>query len=364
MSTALLAAILPVSMAYGSVSDVNTFFAFLLLAAVSAVQRAARTGRTRWLVVAWLCIGLSAWTRFEAFLLVPGISGLLWPRLRWMVLFTLLSLLPTFFWNYLNYLSSGDPNMIYNAVRADTALAVSRVLALFGFVAAAWQSVTFPLMVLGVMGILRALRCQRGREWLGLLVLHLGALVAATVLSGTGNQPRYLILVAAILAYYAGVAIAGIAAFSRRAAIGVLVTSLIAIVLLPLAYADHRSLWIRQSPGLRAVMDCVSEHVTAGTLFWISDEASFMFPSHTGWPIQRYHHASRTDSDIRALSGKAQGTDVIWLCHNQTDYVLRQVQELLSLWEDAWIPVMTTTCADYTLIRLAPRKDTTGHSGE
>jgi len=235
ISTSLLAAILPVSMAYGSVSDVNTFFAFLLIASVAAVQRAVHTSGWIWLVVAWVCIALAAWTRFETFLLIPAIAMLLWRKPVVMIVFALLSLVPTLTWNFLNFLSSGDPNMVYNAVRADTGLAVSRVSALFGLLTAAWQALTLPLIVLGALGMIRALKARRGREWMGLLFLHLAALSAATIVSATGNQARYLILAGAILAYYTGVAISGIAQTNRRMAGIVMLVAALAAAFLPSA---------------------------------------------------------------------------------------------------------------------------------
>jgi len=99
-------------------------------------------------------------------------------------------------------------------------------------------------------------------------------------------------------------------------------------------------------------MDCVQSKVPEGNLVWISDEASFMFPSRTQWPQERYFPVSRTDTDIEAMAQRAGDALSVWVCHNRSDTALKQSAELLGLWESQFHTVDRFTCEDYVVLRL------------
>ncbi len=61
-----------------------------------------------------------------------------------------------------------------------------------------------------------------------------------------------------------------------------------------------------------------------------------MFPSHVGFPIERYHAVSRTDSDLGAIISSLQPAERVWVCYRDVDVARTQMQALVDLADNNW----------------------------
>lgn len=357
-SAAVFVAVLPVSSAFGSTPDVNPVFAFLCAATVACAARASRTGAWGWLGLGWVCAAFASWSRFEAFLLVPAFALPLWPRWRLAFAFGLACALPALVWNGLLYLESGQALRVLSAVQADRTLAQPRTSQVFGFLGAWWQAVPLPVAVLGVAGMGRALRFRCGREYVPLVVLHLGSLLAATWSTGTGNQARYLILLGSILAAYTGVAVAAMLQRSRRCGGALLVLAFGLTLVLPSAYPDPGVLWIQRSARLRGVVDCVAavrvaQRLQAAPVVWVADESAFFFACRQRIPVGLYHALSRADTDPRPILAVLKSQPDVLACVRMNAESERRWADFLQIASGRWAcESLASQCSGYRTYRL------------
>ena len=357
---ALLVAVLPVTSAHAATPDVNPVFAFLCVAAVCCARRGT-CGSMLWLVLGWVCVFFAAWSRFETFLLVPAFAAPLWPRWRRGLLFALACLLPSVLWALAVQQAHGDFMRLFHTLKVDPTLSRPLGSRVFDFLWAGWLAVPLSVALLGAVGGARSLRWRRGAEFLPLLVLHLGSLLLATWSTGTGNQPRYFILVGSLLAAYAGTALGGALQRSRHPG---MVLAAIAILLVPWTgalFPHEGELWIRHIPRLRQVADCVAATRVAAAMqavpvVWIADESGYFFLCREHLPVERYHAMPRAESDPKAIAAALRGEAV-------TLVVLRDNAESERRWQglaaavggDFQTEEMRERCADYRLLRLRGR---------
>ena len=147
----------------------------------------------------------------------------------------------------------------------DPALGGSLVSNAFSYMGALWQSATLPVLVLGVMGMLRALIARKGRAWMLVALVHAASLAGATVILHAGTQPRYFILIAAVFAAYAGVAVAGILEAGRAVGWATVGLAAVLFVVTPPMYPGRNDLWIRRDPELRRASSASSRACSART---------------------------------------------------------------------------------------------------
>lgn len=307
-------ALLPVSVAYGSNPDVNPVFAFGVVAAIGAARRFSQTSRRRWVLVSWLALAVASWSRLETLFLVPGVALVYAPRWRTAFAFALLALVPVAAWHLGDYVATREAARVVHVIQRDPALQSSVPAAMFSFLGAVWQAVTLPCIVLGVLGMLRALRARRGLEWIAAPLLHLAALAGAVVLFGAGTQSRYLILVATIGAAYAGVALGGVLQRSKGVAIALAVLCAGLFVVAPPLFSGGNNLWLRRNPELRALVDAVHRQSAGRDVVWVAEESAFFYPCRVDVAVDRYHAMSRGDSDPNEVLRGLQHTDRALAC--------------------------------------------------
>ena len=361
---ALFVAVLPVTNAHAATPDVNPVFAFLCVAAVCCAQRSAQ-GSFLWLVLGWVCVFFAAWSRFETFLLVPAFAAPLWRRWRRALVFALACLLPSVLWAAAVQQAHGDFMRLFHTLKVDPTLSRPLGSRVFDFLWAGWLAVPLSMALLGAVGGARALRWRRGAEFLPLLLLHLGSLLLATWSTGTGNQPRYFILVGSLAAAYAGAALGG--ALQRSPPSGLLLAAL-ALVLVPWTgalFPHEGELWIRHIPRLRQVTDCVAasratEALQAAPVVWIADEAGYFFLCRERLPVERYHSMPRAESDASAIAAALRGEPVTLVVLRDNAESERRWQALAAALGETWqVEERGQRCADYRLLELrappAPR---------
>ncbi len=301
LATGVIIAISPVSLAHGATADINPMFAFFPIAAVAAIERFLNGGGRRWLWIGGALLAWSTWCRFDAIVLVPAVAILLWPRRTMLLVFALGSLLPFVLWNAVESMQTGQAAHVARVVQNDPGLRGSLVSLVFSLLGGVWQAVPLPCAVLGIAGMLRALRARRGRAWMPLALFHAGVLAATTWLLGAGTQPRYFILTGTIVAAYAGIGWAGIIAASRRTGWIVAVVASALLVITPGLFASHHDLWVRRDAHLRALVDAVRGAAAGRDVIWVSEESGYLYWCRVRTPISTYHAMPRADSDARAL---------------------------------------------------------------
>src|SRR5262245_2917261 len=204
---AIGAAVLPVGVAYGATPDVSAPFAFLIVAAIASVGRYVREGRRVWIILALLAIAFASWSRFETFLLIPGIVAPLWHRRTRALWFGMVALVPTLVWHSLRHLfpTEATPSIVRVVLHDPWLVQRPLIPALFSFLGGLWLGLTLPFIAAGVLGVIRSGRLKWGREWLLILLLHLCAFIGMFSLTHGAASPRYYILPGSILAAYTGI---------------------------------------------------------------------------------------------------------------------------------------------------------------
>ncbi len=360
---ALLVAVLPVASAHGATPDVNPVFACLCVAVLTCVRR-ARSGPAACLWLAWICVFLAAWSRFETIFLVPAFALPLLPRWRRVVFFAAACTLPTWLWMLALYREHGAFWHVVRTLRADPTLMRPLASQLFDLAWSAWLAMPLPVVALGVLGAAMALRARRGWELVPLLVLHLSSLLAATWSTGTGNQPRYFILDGALLAATSGIFLAGMLRSSRRWGGIALAMTLALVPLAPLLFAQPGELWLRRSARLRAVADCVAATRAAPELqdapvVWIADEAAYFFLCRHRLPAHLYHAMPRAESDPQAIAAALAKAKAALVCVRGNGESGRRWAVLRRATAAGFevIP-LRSSCDGYDLFRLTAREGT------
>jgi len=355
---AALATVLPVSLAYGANPDVNPVFAFFVVSSTAAVLRARseyeaqRRTAFRWLFLSWFCLAAASWMRFDCIVLVPAIAVLLWPR-RWTAIaFAVAAAVPLVLWNVADSVITQQPGRVMNVVQQDPTLGGSIISQAFTFGGGIWQAVTLPVVFLGTMGVVRALRACRGRGWIVPALAHLAALAGTTLVFHAGTQPRYFLVVASIWAAYAGVGLAGIAARSRRVAGAVGLLGLALLASTPQLYPGESDLWMRRSPELRSLVDEVSRLADGGHVVWVSEESGYFYSCRVQPPRRFYHALPRPDSDPRTVIEGLREADSAIACVQQLPLPRQRWESLSTLLAGDWIVEPLATRGNYQLLAL------------
>lgn len=349
--------LLPVAVSYGSVPDVCPVFSFLIVATIAALGRYASSGRRVWLGFAWLALAVASWSRFETSLLIPGILVPLWPKRRVAAWFGFAALLPTIVWHSLPYLSQGSAPNVVSAVFHDEWLrSRATASAVFTFFGGWWQGLTPPFAIAGTLGIVRALRSKRGREWLPTLILHLCCFVGLVIFTRGGSSPRYYVLAGSILAAYTGVWLGGIYDQSRVYGLMAVAGVGAALAVVPLMYpAEQQHLWIRRNPLLRGVVDRV-EQVSAGKdVVWVSDASAYFYPCRVKLPITRYHAMSRSDSDPVLVLSELRSANFATACVRNTQNSALLWSALMEHGDREWSATSLESLPGYFLYSMVRR---------
>ena len=289
--------------------------------------------------------------RNVTFLLVPGIAILLWPRWRQALGVAVAGWIPTAGWNAILYLRSGDALRVVNSVRTTYAVANWRT-EVFTFAGSAWVGLTLPFIVLGCMGAVRALRVGRSRIWLPVLVLHTGALAAASLTAGQGNQPRYLLLAGSILAAYSGIALAGMIEQSRRlGALACIATGLL-LAWAPRMYPTSHGIWVLRNQDLRRVVDHVATLRGERDVLWVGDESAFFFPCRASIPIERYHTVARLEGDPSRTSRELGSVREAVACVHRSERGQRLWTAFLEESSGEWLLQSEAPTGDYDVVRM------------
>ena len=342
----------PVALAYGANPDVNPVFAFGIVAAVGALDRARRTSHWWWFVAAWMSASLAAWSRMESLFLLPLLALPLWPRRRAMLAFVAASFVAPVAWYAADFLATGRTANVVHVMQDDPSLSTPIPAAIFSFLGAVWQGVTLPWIVLGVAGMIRALRAGVGRAWIPLALMHVAALGGAALVLGAGLQARYLLLPAAICGAYSGVALGGMFESSRRWAAGLAAVSVGLVLVAPSMFPGRDDLWVRRSPRLRALVDEVAQAAQGGDVVWISDESAYFYAVRTHTPVERYHAISRADADPAQLLVRLRTADTAVACVQVTKHPLAQWDTFRQQAADTWNIESIVVRPDYHLYRL------------
>ncbi len=366
-----LVTLLPVSLAYGANPDVNPVFAFFIVAATAALLQArapsaqsagllAATGATkaparpgfRWFVLAWFCLAIGTWMRFDAIVLVFALAALLLPRRRAAVIFALAGALPFLTWNVAQSMLSQEHKSVVSVIQADPTLGGSLVSISFTFLGALWQAVTLPVAVLGVVGGVRAWRARASRGWLVPALAHLAALAGTTLVFNAGTQPRYFILIGSIVAAYAGVGLAGITARSRSVGWATVVLATLLLVTTPQLYPGESDLWIRRHPALRQLVDEVERRSEGGHVVWVSEESGYFYACRAKPPLQLYHALPRADSEPQTVLDGLRDADTAIACVQQRPLPVERWQRLLTLAGRGWIVEPLAEHGEYRLFTM------------
>ena len=366
-----LAALLPVSLAYGANPDVNPVFAFFIVAATAALLQAreasARDARHsavagvppaqvshgfRWFFLAWFCLFIATWMRFDAIVLVFALAALLLPRWRAVALFALAASLPFVAWNVAQSRLSHGTGNVMSTVQEDPTLGGSLVSVSFDFLGALWLAVTLPVIVLSLAGALRAWGARAGRGWILPALAHLAALAGTTLVFHAGTQPRYYILVGSIAAAFAGVGLAGIAARSRAVGWATAMLAAILLVVTPQLYPDESDLWLRRNPELRQLVDEVDRRSEGGHVVWVSQESGYFYACRARPPIQLYHALPRADSEPQTVLDGLRDADTAIACVEQRPLPRERWQRLLALAGRGWLVEPLADHGDYRLFAM------------
>lgn len=313
-SAGFFAAILPVSVAFGATPDVNPVFAFFVIAATAAVLRARNSQRRSMWILGWLCIVLATWMRFDSVILVPAIALLLWRRPVQAVAFTVAGLLPLVLWNVADSLITQQPARVMNVVHQDPTLGGSLVSSAFSFGGAIWRTLTPSLLILGLFGMVRALRANCGRAWMLLPLAHVVLFAGTTVLFSAGTQSRYFILAASVFAAYAGIAIGGMMQQAKGVGLAILLLATVLVVVAPPLFPPGDDLWIRRNPTLRALVDEVEQQAAGRDILWAADKSAFFYACRTRPPVEQFHAMSRFDSDPQVILTELDSADAAIAC--------------------------------------------------
>lgn len=333
--TALTVSCLPVSLAYGSNPDVNPVFAFFVVASMASVSRGARKSSWAWVLLGWFCLAIATWMRFDSLLLVPAIGLLLWPRLRAILVFVVSASLPLLVWNFVDSLVSHRAGHVVSTIRSDPTLQGSLISNAFSYSGAIWQAVTLPVLVLGLIGMARAMNAKRGRNWILLPLVHAVSLAGTTIVLQAGTQSRYFILIGSVFAAYAGVGLAGM--FERSRLVGA-ATALLAIglfVYTPSLYPGGNTLWARRDPQMRALVDHVARLSEGRDIVWVGDSAYFYFCRKRP-PLEQYHALSRADSDPGVVVAGLDHSNRALACVENNEVFLERWRSLLDKLEPMW----------------------------
>ena len=361
-----LVTLLPVSVAYGANPDVNPVFAFFIVVATAALLRAReeqasslsipdgarQRHRFRGYVLAWFCLAIATWMRFDAIVLVFALALLLLPRWRPAVAFALAAALPFAAWNVAQSRLSPEAGSVMSVVQADPTLGGSIVSVGFSFLGALWQAVTLPIVVLAVAGAVRAWRARAGRGWIMPAVAHLAALTGTTLVFHAGTQPRYYILVGSIAAAFAGVGVAGITSRSRR--VGWAAIALVALLLVttPQLYPGESDLWSRRNPALRQLVDEVERRSEGGHVVWVSEESGYFYACRAKPPPRLYHALPRPDSPPQAVLDGLRDAETAIACVQQRPLPVERWQRLLTLAGRGWVAEPLAEHDGYRLFTL------------
>ena len=187
------AALAPVTILNSLSARSETPLAVLILVAMLALSHARTARPLLWAALAGLAVTLGAGLRYEAWMLIPFLAVLLWPRWRAMALFVMLALLWPAVAMASNFLVYGDP--LYGVTWASRhelvgmgtgALSLAERLDRVGTFAVAFvQGLTVPLALLVGAGVgLCVHERRRATIWL-IPGLGLAALLSAAVLRGS-----------------------------------------------------------------------------------------------------------------------------------------------------------------------------------
>jgi hypothetical protein len=336
-------------MAYGSNPDVNPVFAFFVVAATASLLRSLRSTQSGlgtdgswlrrnwfWLLTSWLCLALASWMRFDTLVLVPALAALLLPRWRLALGFAVAAVLPLVLWNVADSILTQQAGRVMQVVSRDPTLEGSILSVGFSFLGAVWQTVTLPLLVLGLAGALRAMRHGRGRGWIVPALAHGAAFTGTTLVFHAGTQPRYFILIASIWAALAGVALAGILARSRFVGWSMVFLAALLLAWTPGWYPGNNFLWARRNPELRVIVDDVAARVGEAHVVWVAEESAYLYFCRIRPPLQRYHGLPRHDSDLQTVVDGLEDAQEAFACVQQASRPLLRWQKLLERVSGSW----------------------------
>ena len=155
-----------------SVRSETPFVFFMLLAMVAVAQARGENGSWRHAAGGGLALTLAAALRYEAWMLLPLLSLLLWRRPRLMLLFAICGLVHPAFWLAGNWLHSGDAWYGFTAAGRWEIESMGRAQVGRGLLAG--QAAAYPLSVVEGMSLPIGLICVAGVA-LALAARHRGA---------------------------------------------------------------------------------------------------------------------------------------------------------------------------------------------
>jgi hypothetical protein len=196
--------------------------------------------------------------------------------------------------------------------------------------------VTLPVLLLGIAGMLRALRARAWRRWMLLPLGHAAAMLGAVVLLGAGLQPRYFILIATVAAAYAGAAIAGVFARDRIAGFAVAALGIVLLIATPGWFPSESELWVRRDPELRALVDAVHARSSGHDIVWVADDADYLYACRWRPAFGTYHALPRADSDPAALLVELESKPSALAVVQQTDLPVRRWARFAELAAGRW----------------------------
>jgi hypothetical protein len=266
----------------------------------------------------------------------------------------LAALLPTIAWHALAYLSnSSAPNVAGAVFRDEWLRSRSTASTVFTFLGGWWQGLTLPLAIAGTLGVVRALRAKRGREWLPTLIVHLWVFLGLVILTNAGSSPRYYVLAGSLLAAYAGVWLGGLYDQSRVYGLVAVAAVAASLAVVPQMYpAEQQHLWIRHNATLRGVVDRVEAVSARDDVVWVSDTSAYFYPCRVRVPITRYHAMSRSDSDPALVLTELRGANAAVACVRDTHNSTQLWVGLMKRADHDWSAAPLESLPGYRLYRM------------
>ena len=155
-----------------SVRSETPFVFFLLLAMIAIALARCDEGSWRHAVAGGLALTLASMLRYEAWMLLPPLSVILWRKRRLMLIFGAVALIHPLVWMVGNGLYYGDP--LYSVTWGSRWELESMGRAHLGRLALATQAAAYPIIAIKGMGQLLGLICTAGVA-LALLTRHRSA---------------------------------------------------------------------------------------------------------------------------------------------------------------------------------------------
>jgi hypothetical protein len=182
-------ALYPISIRNGVSVRSETPFAFFLLVTIIALARARRPDGTGiHAAVAGVALTLGAMLRYEAWMLVPALAAVLWPKPKLALVFVTLAMIHPVFWMIGNAVHHGDPFFSVAAASGFELHAMGR--ATRGGNALLAQTLIYPGVVLvglglpaGLLSAAGALRAMGTKSKLAIWLIPLGFVLALQCLA-------------------------------------------------------------------------------------------------------------------------------------------------------------------------------------